>query len=273
MTDDFSNLSLDEQLSAYLDGEVSEAERALIEQKLASDPDAAKRLEQLRGADHAYTGGTEINTAPMSEGLAALATRLNAEPGSAAGETVVPLRTARSWFQTLREHRAIAACAAMVSGFLAMQASVGSLQMASTDLPGDGIVVASSELFNVFQRGASGDPQSIGDGQTATPQFTFASDNGAPCRVVDVTSDTRSGRMVGCKTDETWSIQVASFRDVSDTSAGPFQTATGGPDPVIEAYLDEVMPGQPLTQAEESLAISNGWQVTSLQPNEEGDPQ
>ena len=45
-----------ELLSAYLDGEVTDAERALVEERLASDPAAAELLQELRAASDAVRG-------------------------------------------------------------------------------------------------------------------------------------------------------------------------------------------------------------------------
>jgi anti-sigma factor RsiW len=38
----------DQELVAYLDGEISEAERATIEQRIANEPDLSQRLDDLR---------------------------------------------------------------------------------------------------------------------------------------------------------------------------------------------------------------------------------
>lgn len=54
MTDDRRQHEIDDELlSAYLDGELSAAERAAVERRLAADPAARQLLEELRGASRA----------------------------------------------------------------------------------------------------------------------------------------------------------------------------------------------------------------------------
>ena len=50
----------DTDLNAYIDGEVTDTERAAIEAWLASDPEAAARLKALRALDQRLKGTFEF---------------------------------------------------------------------------------------------------------------------------------------------------------------------------------------------------------------------
>ncbi len=50
---EFQHESDDELLSAYLDGELTDEERAAVEARIANDPDAQQLLQQLRGVSQA----------------------------------------------------------------------------------------------------------------------------------------------------------------------------------------------------------------------------
>ena len=271
MTDDFSNLTLDEKLSAYIDGELSPDARAAVEHLIAEDQVAASRLEQLRGANLAFTAEAEIvDAAPLSEGLEALMTHLSAEERliHPVKDTASPRR--RTVLAYIREHRALAACAAMLSGLFAMQAGIGTVQMAETDLPTDGIVLVSSDWYDLLETTPSGELRQVSDTLSATPQFSFARQGGEFCRVVDATATERSARLVACREDGAWEIQVASFQARQD-SGGPYQTASSGADPAVEAYLDSTMAGAPLGLSAEARAISQGWSPAETSSNSEGD--
>lgn len=265
MIDDISNLDRDELLCAYLDGELTEDQRRTVEQTLADDSALAQRLEQLRGADQAFLEEIDaVSDAPMSDGLAALAAQLNADTGE---DKVVSISEHKSWQKRLRDHRALAACAAMLSGVLATQVTVSSLQVASNEPASPGVLMASSELFDVIETGASGVQVSVSGDQAATPQMTFLVEDKTPCRVVDVVDAQRAGRLVACRSENVWNVQIASYRAVADTPDGPFVTASG-PDPVIEAYLDQVMTSQPLDLEQESRAMADGWRGNLPETNQ-----
>lgn len=265
MIEDISNLDRDELLCAFLDGELNDDQTRTVEQMLADDPALAQRLEQLRGADSAFLSDADaLVAAPMSEGLAALAAQLNADTDD---ENVVSITQHKSWQQRLRDHRALAACAAMLSGVLATQVTVSSLQVATNEPASPGVLMASSDLHDVIESGASGVQVSLSGDQIAMPQMTFLADDNTPCRIVDVADAQRAGRLIACRSKHVWNIQIASYRAVADTPEGPFVTASG-PDPVIEAYLDQVMTGPPLDLEQESRAIANGWRATAPTPNQ-----
>ena len=89
MIRDFS----DEQLSAYLDGELSEGERAAIEAHLAADPASRKLLEELRAVSGqvkslpTYSAGAGFADRVVEAALAAK----QQQPSAASA----PARTAR----------------------------------------------------------------------------------------------------------------------------------------------------------------------------------
>jgi anti-sigma factor RsiW len=91
----------DLDLNAYLDGEVSEAERAAIEQWLASDAEAARRLREYRALDQRLKGTFEF---------------VLEEPASSALRSQFLARGRELWQVTLKQIAAAALIAVLAGG-------------------------------------------------------------------------------------------------------------------------------------------------------------
>jgi len=108
----------DRKLTAYLDGELDEAERAALDARLSANPTLRARLEALRGAaDRTRLAfATLLETAPLAD----MQTRLDA---ALAGS---PARAAPPWRQRVAAIAAAAAIVAFAVGLGAGRWSVGS---------------------------------------------------------------------------------------------------------------------------------------------------
>ncbi len=245
----------DEQLSAFLDGELAPADMDALARDLEVDPLLTARAERLGVANAAFVGfAARIDDVPMG---AALKAAMETQPLAA----VIPFRR-RSIGAFLHEHRAIAAsllCAAATFGFMSTIATRASSDPFAPEA--GGVIVASSPLHRVLDAARTGEAVSVGADRMATPRLTFASDNGSFCRQFDVFTSDEAVAAIACRDDDnSWRTQVIAYGLVK--TPGDFQTASATRSPILEAFLDQHMSGAPMNAEEETKLISDGWQRT-----------
>jgi negative regulator of sigma E activity len=238
----------DEQISAFLDGELNQAETEALALAVERDPALAARVERFGAATRAYVSAVAaIDQHPMPDGVKQI---LSAPPTA----KVIPFRAKVGAFLT--EHRAIAAsllCAAAVWG---VSSSLGGQSGNVLQTAPDGLIVASSPLHRALETGATSAPVQIAANVTATPRLTFASAEGGFCRQFDVSSPAGATSAIACREDGQWRTQVAVF---GKAGGGDYQTAAGGKSPALEAFIDEHISGAPLDMAEEAKVLSERW--------------
>lgn len=267
--------TLDERLCAYLDNELSEAERSEIEDLLVDDEAIADRLEALALANSDFVEfAEEIDDIPMSAGLSELVERLKdvaAQPEpQAAPSPAVPHTNVIAfplWKRAMRqigEHRAIAA--SVMIGVIAAGISPVLLSDRADPPPYSGsVILASSDLGAFLTVEASGTTFERKD-QRLTPALSFATDTGTPCRVVNYWAPDTDGQFVACRTDGNWHVEQAAYRAIK--GEGPdadYQSASGGAIAEIEAYLDQYLFEGPFSVTEEQDLLNSDW---AYQPEE-----
>lgn len=271
-----SNISkLDERLSAYLDDELTDAERSEIETRLVEDDAVGERLEALALADSDFIEfAEEIDQIPMSPGLAELVAHLS-RAGSerettaetpAQPDNVVAFPIWKRAMRTVVEHRAIAACvmfALIAVGFAPML--TGGDGETSPPYSG-GVITASSDLGALLSKKVSGSDLTINNARM-TPALTFTREGGGPCRVVTYAAPSLEGQFVACREGQNWSVETASYREVSeDRPDVEFQSASGGSFPEIEIWLDDALTNGPFSRDEEQELIDRNW-TTDIEEN------
>ena len=241
---------IDARLSAYLDDELSEADRQKVEALLINDPEIAERLEALALADSDFADyAGQIDEMPMSEGAAV-------EPESA---EIISFPLWKRGLRFVDEHRAIAAglvVAAMTATALPI---LTAHDVAPERYNSGSMVLASSDLGEVLRTTASGETHSDSGAEYA-PQFSFISASGEPCRVVDLTSASEAARLIACQRADHWQVEQAAYSEPAQGVQNTFQTASGPGSEAIEHALDELMAAAPLSLAEEEQLIEAGWQ-------------
>lgn len=255
----------DEALSAWLDGELPQAQADRLTERLASEPALARRLEAMRSADgrvrDAYAA---LDDVPMPQAvLDLLRQETSSAPAQDAGSNVIsfPRRIVRPFLQA---PVAIAATVALAAGFFV------SGQMRDGTLPGGpaeslyaGDIPADSGLHALFETGASGRTMTLEDGRTGQPLLTFADADGAWCRQVAIGGGAAGTvHAVACRRDERWHTEVLSIdRQTAQDSAGPYQLASTTTPPAVSGVIDTLIgAGAPLDAPAESELIESGWQ-------------
>jgi putative zinc finger protein len=250
---------LDARLSAYLDGELSEADMAELEALIAGDGTVAVRLEALAFAkDEFEASAREIDDVPMSASLTALVQGLEdrtRQAGKADNVVAFPLRRRVGRF--VADHRAIAASVAVAAGIMSLMTAIPA-QVADVDEL-SGTYYADSEMGQVFEATASGTVVEVADGLSATPRFTFASGEDY-CRVVDVASAETQGRLVACRIENVWRVAAATYGSAAGRSPdAPYRTASAAGAKSIEDFLDVAMSDAPLGLEAEAELMEFGW--------------
>ena len=241
----------DDQLSAFLDGELPASDMEALSRDLETDAALAARMERLGSANTAYLNAIgEIDGAPMKAGLKAA---MEAPPTA----KVLAFKP-RSVGAFLREHRAIAAsllCAAAVWGVASTTMSPGAGDPLAPGANGE--ILASSPLYNMLESGRTGDVVTVSAGVSATPRLTFAAADGGFCRQFDVVQDSGASAAIACRDGGGWRTQVVAYG--LTRPSGDFQTASAVRSPALEAFLDQRMAGAPMNAEEEAKLLAEKW--------------
>ena len=239
----------DEQLSAFLDGELPANEMDALSREVEADKELAARLERLGGANEAYVAAVgSIDGQPLSAGLEAAM----AAPPTA---KIIPFRP-KAIGAFVMEHRAIAAalvCAAAVwSVFSTTRSPVEALQ------DSQGYIVAASPLHDVLEATPSSVQVKLPGGVEAMPRLTFVTASGDVCRQYRLESATGGSEAIACRRDDRWRVEVAVF-GAPGAAPGDFQTAAGSSSETLDAFVDRAIEGEPLDAQQEADAIESGW--------------
>jgi len=262
-------ITMDEKLSAYLDNMLPEDERAALESLIAASPELAARLEALALANADFVGhAASIDAVPMSEGLQRQLDALRSAASGPGGGNVTAFRKRSAPGRFFKEHRALAACAAIGAGFFAWQAAVPTSDMPPPGaIDSGGLVIAESPLGRMFAAAPSETPVSIGEDETGRVRFTFASADGGWCRLADIEASGAATRIVACESGGDWRMMIAAYTGPSNRSDTDFyRTASTQAVISVETMLDTLMADAPLTPEEEMAQITSGWRQLTPTP-------
>ena len=245
----------DEQLSAYLDGELLPEERQEIDQAGRTDADVAARLKELQQTDEMVRrAAASIDDRPLPAAVQALLE----EPAGGA-DNVVSLAERRSARPALGWVSALAASIALVVGFGA-GSQFGTDDTATSPLRMTGPVADGSPLFNVLEDGVSATDHALDDDLSVRPVATFKAQSGQYCREFDIFAPDAATRAVACRTDGAWRVTIAIAGTASSGSTGTYTPATGGTEAALDRYLNALIDGAALGAEEEAALIRKNWQ-------------
>ncbi len=222
----------DETLSAYIDGEIPEPERAALASRIAADPDAAQRLAHMRRADALVRDAVPEPEAADDDPLAELILSGGAAPAR------------RPTWSLARAAPAVLAVACLIVGGVTGRLTQPAANIAQDRAAG---LVAGGHLARALDRqtgaGAHG-LRMVVSFKTADGRFCrqFAAEDGA--------------EGVACRRDGRWGITVLQ----QAAPAGPgYQMAAGGDAPAVEAAIDALGDITVLDADAERAAMRQGW--------------
>ncbi|MBQ0746811.1 MAG: hypothetical protein KBT82_16790 [Marinobacter sp.] len=237
--------SVDEALSAFLDGELSPEEMQKIRNRLAVEPALAARLSELALVDQTLqTHYSAIDGRPLPEAVTQLLATTHDEPERPNNVIRFPL------WQRLQAHTGKAIAAALVAGFALAQ---------WLSPPPTGTDAAWHSVAQGLETTPSGVNYTLASGEQLMPRLTFVNHEGEYCRQFRLQGHARSSENIACRSaadNDGWSLAVRV--EVADTvPADRYQVASGGS--VLDDTLDQMISGPLLTPDAEQRLIQQNW--------------
>ncbi len=240
-------MSIDDlTLMAFVDGELSSAERETVEAAMAADPTLRARAEALRMARAAARDAFPIAPDPRDAALAALIA------GPAMQTSVSLAERLRGWISGVSMPQAAAwgglAAACFVAG---MAVGVfGPADSGGFALDRQGAIADAGLVKVLDQRAAADGPDSEG----RAVGLTFRAADGRWCRSFQSAADGVAG--LACRQDNRWRAEaVVPFA----ASTSEIRTASSATPPAVLAAVDALIGGETLDAADEKDAIRNRW--------------
>jgi hypothetical protein len=228
----------DEDILAWIDGEMPAADRSAFEAALAENADLAARTEHHRRLGNSVKSHyAPIANEPVPDRFAQM---LAVESDETSGNTLFD--RIKAWFSHPLAMPGASAMASLAIGIL-----VGAQFMPlQTGISGD-TTLASANLAAALNAAGGNDAWQI--------PVTFRDDTGRYCRAFRAAESGTSG--LACRQAQNWQVQVLVTGDGADT--GGYQLA-GSPLPfLILESVDGLIDGDPLDADAIATAIQSGW--------------
>ena len=233
----------DEQLSAFLDGELSRPEMEAIRNALAEDESLGDRLAELSAVDLVVRNTyTAIDEKPLPRGIHDLLATTREAHGN-----VTSLPLAQRLKRGAGRHLALAA-----SLVLAVGVALGTLLNRSGDENGWQSISA------VLDSRPSGTAVRLDSGESITPRLTFRDRAGNYCRLFDKTSGDRAAQSLACRQAGEWQLAATVYSEPGSDDL--YRPAAGG-SPLAE-LIDRRLDEGPFDRDEEAALIGKGWSKT-----------
>jgi hypothetical protein len=242
----------DEELVAFLHGELDDDAAAAVEAALNADPRLAERAELLAVQDDQIRDAF----APILDDE--VPDRLSAIVASAPqGAEVVDLAEVRS--RRRRKVWGFQQVAAMAAS-LVLGLFIGhSLLGGSASSPEGELLVAANEglRFNrdverVLSGTPSGKPVRVASLGEVDIALTFEANDGRLCRQFTLRGPSRSDDALACREGQDWQIEALGRRTESE---GQMRTAAGDTAPAVISAVDALIAGEPLVGEDEKKAL------------------
>lgn len=246
-----------EELSGYLDGELSAKDSRKVEAAAASDPMLRARLEGLRKLDGSVRAAFDtLLEARGPDPLEAMIRSRIAEPQSShAGDNVVAFAPRRMAARNWQWPSAIAAT--LVAGVLFGQVvHLGSDERGDWVNPANGAAPqAGKVLAAALSTTPSGTAFDLGKGRQGVARLTFVSTGGELCRQFEINDGRAQSGVLACRSGEgAWRLTAVAPLHASG-AAGGFSTAAGPGDDPVSAMADKLIAGAPMDAAQEAAAL------------------
>lgn len=240
----------DEQLQAYVDGELAPEAAGRVAAAIARDASLAARFERERGLRARLRSTFDpVLDEPVPDRLATLLAEpagSTATPGARAGDgRVVTLERARRRPRWHAPVYALAASLAALAVTLWMRPAPGPLQLRGSELVARGSLAAALDegLAGAAQRGGVG----IG--------LTFRDADGRICRTFTDRDTALAG--LACRSGNAWALDVLSR--AASAPDGEVRQASSALTPEVQAALDARLAGDVFDAEAERAARAAGW--------------
>lgn len=227
----------DEQLSAFLDAELPEAEMELIREQLIEDETLANRLADLAMVDELVAKAySTIDAQPMPAAITALLTK-------PAPNNLVQFPLWKRVGRSLQQHAAIAAGVMLLVGF-------GTAQLLAPQHDSHWQSVA-----QVLETQPSGIEQ-VSKGMHIKPRATFTDKSGHYCRQFELSDNKGASENIACRRQGEWQLTASvALEKIAET--GTYQTASGNSS--LDDALENMAASEFFDAQTEAAAIGAGW--------------
>ncbi|MCC5855742.1 MAG: hypothetical protein JJU10_08700 [Idiomarina sp.] len=236
----------DQDLSAFLDGELKPADMTRVRDAIAEDESLADRLAAIAMADQAFrSSAANIDDAPLSPRLEALVASAQQAQSSPQDNLVQfkPKQRRSSW-QVMQVAQAASFAAIMlIAGF-----SLGNLS-------GTSDTQSWHEVAQILETRASGREYSLSQG-SIRPQLTFQTQEGVLCRQFQQTTQYQTENRIACRQADEWTLMASV--PTARTSDAVYQVASGNQ--LLDTLIDRIIVGAPLTHQDEAQLLRQQWQ-------------
>jgi len=249
----------DEQLSAYLDHELSAAELTVVEQALAAQPTVAKRLATLKLVNELAKGqGSVIDAEPLPAALMQLLTGLDtaATPADAPGlspvSTPVLTPVASLLLHRVRKSQLLAPRALALAASLVLAVGLSFVVLTEFRQQQSGVPTLAA-YTNILDTATSGTTVTT-DEFELTPRFTFVSRTNSICRLYQLDTAARITDNIACRKGDNWTLHTT-VAATAPAAADQYLPA-GNTGAQLDAVLDELMLDAPLPLAAETALLN-----------------
>lgn len=241
-------MSIDDlTLMAFVDGELSVAERDVVEAAIAADPTQRARADALRMARSAARDAFPIAPDPRDAALAALIAGSAKAPAPGMSERL------RGWFGSLSTPQ-LATWGALATACFAAGIAVGVFAPSNDNgfaLDRQGAIADAGLVKVLDQRAAAAGP----DARGRTVGLTFRATDGRWCRSFQSGEDNIAG--LACRQGGVWRAEAVA--PLAAYVATEVRTAGSDTPPAVLTAVDALIGGDTLDAAAESEAIRNRW--------------
>jgi anti-sigma factor RsiW len=253
--------STDDELSALLDGEISADAERQLRLRLERDPALAARLDALEHANAVVRDAyAHVSDERVPQHLADL---LRTSAHETRPDNVVPLARRERYDGGVPTAvpAALAASVALVVGIaLGLVLGPRVIGPEAARLVADaGRVDGGSALYDALQTLPSAASREIAAGLTATARLSFATNDGAYCRQLELAGARGTTATLACRRGDVWQVEAATFAaQAASATDGAYRPAAGNAS-ALDAAIDELIAGEPLGTAAEAALIERGW--------------
>lgn len=246
----------DEELVAFLHGELEPGRAAEVEAALNDDPELAVRAETLDRQDELVRQAfAPILDAPVPAGMTNALLASDSDPDS----NIVSLAEARK----ARVPRSMsgwgwpqfgAMAASLALGIFAGPALLGGGDGASRSLvvADSGHLAMTPALVAVFDSAASGERVEVAGLGQLQVDISFRDLDSNLCRQAQLSQGDATHDLVACRSASGWQVEALGTRSAG---AGEFRTASGDAAPAVVAAVDAMIDGDPLVGEDERAAL------------------
>jgi hypothetical protein len=253
------NTITDEQLSAYVDGELTSDLHAAIQQSLERDPALRERVDKLRKIDDMLNQTcSAIDEKPIPQSVVDLlvTAKVDSKPISfvnGLNELILGKQKLGFTFAAFTTLAIVAVSIPLVKHNNSAT-TYDSLMLS-------GAIDNSSELHQALDNTPSTQLVMLGEeGKfVVTPIYTFKSVTGDYCREFTQQINDQQARTIACRESGNWIIQLAATETKTNVASGSYTTASMTNSVKFDLFIDQHMANEALSQQDELDIIEKKW--------------